>query len=193
MVRSSFSFKIFPVVLGALVVMAYFSGCSGGSNQISQKEDKLQTVNDNKTSTQQFLIYIDSIAKLPLAKFNEANILSLNKSFSGKLPLVFYHSGKLNEEKNIVIQYYRNQDLNNNIKAGAIFLVPKPITDSLRIADFTGYFGSIKKEEPLIGTTAQPLPVQIAVTDETSIKLTFNDNEKIDQAHVISVEVLKYK
>ena len=71
-----------------------------------------------------------------------------------------------------------------------IFLIPETITDSLVVANFTEYFGHIKIEKPLIGITAQPLPVNIRVSSHRKIKLTFKNNENRDQAGVTMVEVL---
>jgi hypothetical protein len=190
MLHSIFKVKVLSAIFCA-IVLCFFS-CNGNRAQHKQKEDKFQKNVHQTDSIQLFLTYIDSVSKIPLSKFSEASLISLNKKFSGKLPLVMYNSGKRDEDKNIIAQLYKNKDTINVIKAGAIFLLPKSVTDPLHIADFTRYFGSLKKEKPMIGVTEQPLPVQINVSASTSIKLTFNNNEKLDQARVIMVEVLKY-
>lgn len=188
----SFSSKIGYAVIFTFLINC-FLGCSGNQAQDQKKGGRLQPVNDHKVSTTHlFLTYIDSLAKLPLAQFNEAHIQSLNKTFSSKLMVEIYNDEKHDAEKSIVVQYYKNEEKANKIKAGTICLIPESISDSLRVADFASYFGSIKEEKPLIGVTAQPLPVKIKVSESTTIKLTFNSHEKLDQAHVIMVEVLKY-
>jgi len=191
MLRSISKVKVLSVIFCA--IMLCFFSCNGNRAQHKQQEDQFQkTVHQDADSIHLFLTYIDSVSKIPLSKFNEASLISLNKTFSGKLPLVLYNDGKHNDDNKIIAQVYKNKDTANKIKAGVIFLVPKSITNALHIADFTRYFGSLKKEKPMIGVTEQPLPVQIDVSASTSVKLTFNNNEKLDQALVIMVEVLKY-
>ncbi|QDW26110.1 hypothetical protein [Pedobacter sp. KBS0701] len=191
MLRSISKVKVLSVAFFA--VMLCFLSCNENRVQQDQKDDKsLKTVHQEKDSKHLFLTYIDSVSKIPLSKLSETGLISLNKAFSGKLPLAIHKSAEDNADKNIIAQVYKNKDTINKIKAGVIFLVPKSITDSLYIGDFTRYFGSLKKEKPTIGVTEQPLPVQINVSTSTSIKLTFNNNEKLDQARVIMVEVLKY-
>ena len=188
----SFSSKIGHAVIFTFIISC-FLGCNRNHSQDQKKEVKLQSVNDQKmSSTHLFLTYIDSLSKLPLTQFNEKHIQLLNKKFSGKLMIEIYNDKKHDGEKSIVVQYYKNEEKVNKVKAGLICLIPESISDSLRIADFVGYFGSIKEEKPLIGITAQPLPVKIKVSESTTIKLTFNSHEKPDQAHVIMAEVLKY-
>ncbi|MCX2432412.1 hypothetical protein [Pedobacter sp. GR22-10] len=188
----SFNSKIGHTIIFTFIISC-FLGCSGNQDHHQKEESKLQLVDNHKTGIADlFLNYIDSLVKLPLAQFNEPHIQALNKKFSGKLKLEIYHDEKHDSEKSIVVQYYKNGEKRNMIKAGVICLIPKPISDSLRIADFASYFGSIKEEKPEIGITAQPLPVKIKVSDSTTIKLTFNNHEKLDQAHVIMVEILKY-
>ncbi|MFW0717152.1 hypothetical protein [Pedobacter sp. N23S346] len=192
MISASLNFRILHIFF-LIFLLGSFSGCNGDHAPFQKKEYMLQVANDKKMSDAHlFLTYIDSVAKLPLTKFSEANLIILNKKFSEYLPLVMHNLSKDDNGKNIVIQLYHKSDSTNTIQAGAIFLVPKHITDSLHIADFTRYFGSIKKEKPLIGITEQPLPVQITISASTAIKLTFNDHEKIEQSKVIMVEVLKY-
>lgn len=192
MISASLNFRILDIFF-LIFLLGSFSGCSGDHEQHQKKEDKLQVANDHKMSNSHlFLTYVDAVAKLPLQDFNEVNIQSINKKFSNQLPLVMYDPSKDDNGQSIVVQIYKNKGAANKIKSGAILLVPKHITDSLHIADFTRYFGNIKKEKPLIGITEQPLPVQITISASTAIKLTFNDHEKIEQAKVIMVEVLKY-
>ncbi|MGN8058236.1 hypothetical protein ACTJKN_18285 [Pedobacter sp. 22163] len=186
--RSYFRFNIFFVLL--FTVSACFVGCNGDNKQGSKpNNDKIA---EKVNVTNLFISYTDSVAKLPLNRFNETGIISLNKSFAGKLPLSIYQGKQTNNDKNIIVQPYQNNDT-ATIIAGIILLVPKSITDSLRIGDFTRHFGGIKIEKPMIGVTEQPRPVQINVNANTVIKLTFNDNEKLTLAHVTMVEVLKYR
>ncbi|MGO4877699.1 hypothetical protein [Pedobacter sp. AJM] len=176
---------IFTFIMGA------FLGCS--ENQTHDQKKREKSVNDQKAgSTHVFLTYIDSLTKIPLNQFNEPRIQSLNKKFSAKLMVEIYNDEKHDAEKSIVVQYYKNEEQANKVKAGMICLIPESISDSLRIADFAAYFGKINEEKPLIGITAQPLPVKIKVSESTTLKLTFNSHEKLDQAHVIMAEVLKY-
>jgi len=186
--RSYFRFNIFFVLL--FTVSACFVGCNGDSKQDSKpKNDKIA---EKVNVTDLFISYTDSVAKLPLNRFNETGIVLLNKSFAGKLPLSIYQGKQINNDQNIIVQPFQNNDTASLI-AGIVLLVPKSITDSLRIGDFTRHFGGIKIEKPMIGVTEQPRPVQINVNANTVIKLTFNDNEKLALAHVTMVEVLKYR
>ncbi|KRT15641.1 hypothetical protein ASU31_13330 [Pedobacter ginsenosidimutans] len=185
--RSYFRFNMLLVLLYA--VAACFVGCNGNSKQDSKPNNKIA---EKASVTDLFLSYTDSVAKLPLNRFNEAGIVSLNKSFADKLPLSIYKGKQTNNDKNIIVQPYQNNNT-ATIIAGIILLVPKSITDSLHIGDFARHFGDIKKEKPMIGVTEQPRPVQINVNANTVIKLTFNDNEKLALAHVTMVEVLKYR
>ncbi|GGH19066.1 hypothetical protein GCM10007422_43660 [Pedobacter zeae] len=186
--RSYFRFNVFFVLLYA--VSTCFAGCNGNGKEENKPGNNKATAKANVTDL--FLSYTDSAAKLPLDRFNEAGITSLNKTFAGKLPLTIYDGKEHRDDKSIVIQPYKNNDI-ATISAGMILLVPKSITESLRIGDFTRHFGEIKKEKPLIGITEQPLPVEISIDAHTSLKLTFNNNEKLDQAHVTMVEILKYR
>ncbi len=186
--RSYFRFNVFFVLL--YIVSACFSGCNRDSRQHSEPNNNKVTAKTNVPDL--FLSYTDSVAKLPLNRFNEAGIQSLNKAFAGKLPLSMYNGKQNNDDKSIVIQPYHNKDV-STIGAGIILLVPKSITDSLYIGDFTRHFGNIQQEKPMIGVTEQPRPVEIKLNANTSIRLTFNDNEKLALAHVTMVEVLKYR
>lgn len=181
--RSSFRFNIFFVLL--YLVGICFAGCNGDSKSVNNH------VTEKVNITDLFLSYTDSVAKLPLNNFNKAGIVSLNKKFADKLPLTIYNGKQESDDKNIIVQPYQN---NNTaaISAGMILLVPKSITDSLHVGDFTHRFGNIKKEES-IAVTEQPLPVEINIDAHTSIKLTFNNNEKLDRAQVTMVEVFKYR
>jgi len=186
--RSYFRFNMFFVLL--YIVSACFVGCKGDGKQDSKPNDN--KITEKVSVTDLFLSYTDSVAKLPLTRFNEAGIISLNKTFAAKLPLTIYNGKKYSDDKSIIVQPYQNNDT-AAISAGIILLVPKSITDSLRIGDFTRHFGDVNKEKPMIGVTEQPRPVQINVNANTAIKLTFNDNEKLALAHVTMVEVLKYR
>lgn len=192
MINASSSSKIWPVFLFVLVI-GVFAGCNSDQASSVKKEEKLLKAKAGKMSeTQLFLNYIDSVTKLPLKDFNEDKVQGLNQKFADQLPLVMYDASKEPVES-IVVQLYRNKAATDTVKSGAVILVPRHLTDSLRVADFTGYFGKLKKEKPLIGITAQPLPVQIDLFSGTALQLTFNDHEKPEQAHVITVEILKYK
>lgn len=188
--RSSFLFNISFVLICSASLC--FCGCNGNVNQDSNNVGK-NKVAAQKGVTNLFLSYTDSLIKLPLASFNEEGILSLNKRFEGNLPLIIYNGKKGGDRKSIVIQPYQNNGTATNITAGIILLLPKHIADSLHIGDFTRYFGNIKEEKPAIGVTEQPLPVEINVNGNTSLKLTFNNNEKLHLAQVTTVEVLKYR
>ncbi|WP_025145658.1 hypothetical protein [Pedobacter jeongneungensis] len=183
-------FKL-PVIICVLIFICCLS-CT--EDRTKNKKDNVSIIDKKSAGVSQlFLDYTDSVTKLPSAKLNEAGITSLNRAFSGKLPLAIYNGKQYNNDKNIVVQSYKNNDTKSIIKSGVILLVPKFITDSLRIRDFTRHFGNIKEEKQMIGTTEQPLPVQINVDANTAMKLTFNPGEKLELAHVIMVEVLKYK
>lgn len=188
--RSSFLFNISFLLIGSASLCLW--GCNGNVNQDSNNVGK-NKVAAQKGVTNLFLSYTDSLIKLPLASFNEEGILSLNKRFEGNLPLIIYNGKKGDDGKSIVIQPYQNKGTATNITAGIILLLPKHIADSLHIGDFTRYFGNIKEEQPAIGVTEQPLPVEINVNGNTSLKLTFNNNKKLHLAQVTTVEVLKYR
>ncbi len=195
MINSSFTFKRKSIylTLPAFILGAFLS-CSGDHAQNRKNKSVLPEVKEMKAGRPKvFLAYIDSVAKLPDTKFNEAGIRSLNKKFLHTLPLVIYDSLKEEKAQDIVMQYYRNKETNPTIHSEMIFLVPESMTDSLTVGDFMGYFGSIRKEIPLIGVTAQPLPVYIDVSPGRSIQLTFNNNEKQDKAGVIEVVVQYHK
>ena len=170
-------------------VSACFVGCNVDNKQDKPNNNKIA---EKASVTGLFLSYTDSVAKLPLNRFNETGIILLNKSFADELPLSIYKGKQTNNDQNIIIQPYQNNDT-ATIIGGIILLVPKSITDSLHIGDFTRHFRDLKKEKPMIGVTEQPRPVQINVDANTAIKLTFNDNEKLALAHVTMVEVLKYR
>lgn len=193
--KLSFIFKSNSIyyILFAFILSSFLS-CKDDKNQ-SQKNksiiSKAKKLEDNQAKT--FLTYVDSVSKLPEAKFNEAGIRSLNKRFLNRLPLVMYDPTKDENGQRIIIQYYKNNETYIKVESGIIFLIPETITDSLVVADFTDYFGSIKNEKPLIGITAQPLPVHIQVSSTRAIKLTFKNNENHNQAGVTTVEVLNYR
>ncbi len=147
---------------------------------------------NNPVKAKLILTYIDSIIKLPNAKFNDAGIRSLNKRFLSELPLAMHDSVKGDNRKDIIIQFYRCKEPYPEVGSGIILLIPKAISDSLVVSDFTNYFGNIKNEKTYMSITAQPLPVYINVSSERSIKLTFNNNEKQSKAAVTTVELLNH-
>lgn len=190
MVCSYLRFKVFPLVI-FMALLCFFYSCNGEPQKNERKHQAadLQEIKDSQV----FLTYVDSVAHFPLAKFGEANLNALNHKFSDHLPLMMHHPSKEDDGKNIVIQLYHNNGATDTIKAGAIFLVPKSISDSLNVEDFIRYFGKLKTEKPLIGVTSQPLPVMLDLFPGTSLKLTFNDNKDIAKAKVVTVEVLKFR
>lgn len=193
--RPSFIFKsdrIYYIVFAFL--LSCFLNCNGDHAQSRKNRSVIPQAQKMKANQAEvFLTYIDCVLKLPDTKFNEAGIRSLNKSFLNKLPLMIHDPTKEDNGKNIIIQYYKNNEGYDKIGSEIILLIPETITDSLTVADFTGCFGSIKNEKPLIGVTAQPLPVHIQVSPDRAVKLTFKNNENRDQAVVTTVEVLNYR
>jgi len=182
-------FKLLPAIVGALILI-----CCLSCNEDRTKNKNVRPADKKSENvTRLFLNYTDSVTKFPLSKLNEAGIISLNRKFAGKLPLAIYNGEQYHDDQNIIIQPYKNNGTESTVKAGVILLVPKFLTDSLLIGDFTRHFGNIEEEKQTIGTTEQPLPVKINVDANTAIKLTFNPGEKLELAHVIMVEVLKYK
>nr|WP_314492587.1 hypothetical protein [uncultured Chryseobacterium sp.] len=136
---------------------------------------------------------MDSVSKLPEAKFTEDGIRSLNKRFLNKLPVVMYDRTKEDNRQSIIIKYHKNKEGHRKMGSEIILLIPEKISDSLVVADFTDYFGSIRNEKPLIGVTAQPLPLYIRVSSYRDIKITFKNNENQNQAGVTMVEVVNYR
>ncbi|GAA4210861.1 hypothetical protein GCM10022289_38910 [Pedobacter jeongneungensis] len=182
-------FKLLPAITGALILIC----CLSCNEDRTKNKNVLLANKKSESTTRLFLNYTDSVTKLPLAKLNEAGIISLNRKFTGKLPLAIYNGEQQHNNQNVIVQPYQNNGTENMVKAGVILLVPKFLTDSLLIDDFTHHFGNIEEEKQTIGTTEQPLPVKINVDANTAMKLTFNPGEKLELAHVIMVEVLKYK
>ena len=183
-------FKIFPLVVLTALLCSILS-CSG-EHQNQDSSHQPGDVTEIKVP-RLFLAYIDSVTRVPLKKFNETSLIAFNHEFSNRLPLTMHDPSKVDNEKNIVMQVYRHDNAIDSIQAGAIFLLPKVISDALSVEEFTRYFGKIKPEKPLIGVTAQPLPVQIDVFPGTSLKLTYNDHANRAEAKVVTVEVLKTK
>ncbi|KFC19537.1 hypothetical protein IO90_09640 [Chryseobacterium sp. FH1] len=171
-----------------------FLGCKEENSRSNKKDSIIHKVKEVETDQNKlFLTYVDSVSKLPEAKFTEAGIRSLNKRFFNKLPVVMYDPTKEDNGQSIIIQYHKDKEEYLKMGSEIIILIPETITDSLVVADFTDYFGSIKNEKPLIGVTAQPLPVFIQVSSNRAIKLTFKNNEDKNQAGVTAVEVLNYR
>lgn len=185
--RLSGRIYFFLVLIAATVL--YFSGCSGADKQPDEKNGHILA--EKVSITNSFLSYTDSLTRLSLSQLNRLGIVPINKRFAGQLPLSIYE-GKAIGQDSIIVQPYKNNDM-ASVQAGIRLLVPKSITDSLTIGDFTRYFGDIKKERPMIGTTEQPLPIEISINASTALKLTFNNSEKLELAHVTMVEVLKYR
>lgn len=174
--------------------LSCFLNCNGDHGKSCKNRSVIPQAQKMKANQAEvFLTYIDCVLKLPGTKFNEAGIRSLNKRFSSKLPLVIHDPTKEDNGKNIIIQYYKSEEVQSTTGSEFIFLIPETITDSLVVADFTDRFGSIKNEKPLIGVTAQPLPVHIQVSSDRAMKLTFKNNENRNQAAVTTVEVLNYR
>lgn len=185
--------KSIAYILSAFTLGFFLSG--NGENFQGMKNSAVITeVKENKAhQTVVFLTYIDSIVKLPDARFNMPGIWSLNKIFLSELPLVMHEHAKEESRQNILLQYYENKKASLEVESGIVFLIPEALTDSLVVADFTDYFGSIENEKRLMGVTAQPLPVYIRVTPKRKIKLTFKNNENQDQAGLTAVEVVNYR
>ena len=190
MVFSVSKFKVFHLVALTALLCIIFS-CSG-EHQNQDSSQQSADVTEVKVP-QLFLTYIDSVTRVPVEKFNEASLIAFNHEFSNRLPLMMHDPSKVDNGKNIVMQVYRHDNAIDSIQAGAVFLLPKVISDSLSVGDFTRYFGKTKPEKPMIGVTAQPLPVQIDVFPGTSLKLTYNDHANRAEAKVVTVEVLKSK
>lgn len=185
--RLSGRLHMFLTLIAATILC--FSGCSGNGKKPDEENGPMlaekASINDS------FLSYTDSLTKLPLSKLNDLGIVAINKAFANKLPIGLYSSKAIGHDS-IIVYPYKNNDI-ATVRAGIRLLVPQSITDSLTIGDFTRYFGDIRKEKPMIGVTEQPLPVQININANTALKLTFNNNQKLDLAHVTMVEVLKYR
>ncbi|MCJ8154702.1 hypothetical protein MKJ01_13100 [Chryseobacterium sp. SSA4.19] len=172
------------------LMLGIFLNCSGDHPQNRKDKSSLPEVKEMKASRPKIiLVYIDSVAKLPDAKFNEAGIRSLNKKFLNKLPLVMYDSLKETQGQNIVMQYHYSKKENLTTNSEMIFLIPESMTETLTVGDFTDYFGDIREQEPLIGIIKQPLPEYIDISPKRSIKLTFNNSEKRDRAGVVMISV----
>lgn len=175
-----------------LALIVAITLCFSGCRDRKQAEEKnVNLLMQKKSIVASFLSYTNALTKLPLSKPNDQALVPINKAFADKLPITTY-KGKAIADDSIVVHVYKNNDI-ATISAGIRLLVPESITDSLTIGDFTRYFGSVKKEKPMIGITEQPLPVEISIDANTALKLTFNSNEKLELAHVTMVEVLKYR
>lgn len=175
-------------------MLGFFLSCNGENFQGKKNSAVITEVKQTKAyQTVVFLTYIDSIVKLPDARFDMPGIQSLNKIFLSELPLVMHEHAKEENRQNILLQYYENKEAALEVESGIVFLIPEALTDSLVVADFTDYFGSIENEKPLIGVTAQPLPVYIRVSPERKIKLTFKNNQNQDQAGLTAVEIINLR
>jgi len=173
-------------------MLTAFMSCNNAKQDQKVANQSKASATQQLSRVQMFTDYIDAIAKLPLTNFDESHIVALNQAAPAPLQLVVFADGQANEAS-IIMQPYRNNDPANPIKAGAIFLLPKSLSDSARVADFISRFGELKKEDAVIAETGQPLPVNLKVDEATALKLTINHNKQLSQANVITVEVLKYK
>jgi len=173
-------------------MIATFVSCNNAKQEHKEANQAKASKNQQASRLQMFINYIDEIAKLPLTDFDQSHIEALNQVAPASLRLVVF-AGEQANEASIIMQAYRNNDSANPVKAGAIFLLPKSLSDSSRVADFTNHFGGLKKEDATIAASGQPLPVNLKVDDATALKLTINHNKQLSQANVITVEVLKYK
>lgn len=185
--RLSGHLYMFHALIAATILC--FSGCSGNGKQLNEKNGHIFA--EKVSVKDSFLSYTDSLTKLPLSKINDQGIVPVNKAFANKLPISLYKGEAIGHDS-IIVKPYKNNDI-ATIKAGIRLLVPQLIADSLTIGDFTRYFGDIKKEKPMIGTTELPLPVEININASTVLKLTLNNYKKLELAHVTMVEVLKYR
>ncbi|MEO8255075.1 MAG: hypothetical protein ABI554_11880 [Flavobacterium sp.] len=188
-----FSLKM-PYYIMVTLLLTCFICCNGNNTENHKRDYNTKNVKEMKVGqTQLLLTYVDSIINLPNSKFNTLGIKSLNKTFYGQLPLLMYDPVKDEDSRQIVIQYYKNRDTIHERHSGVILLIPEYITESLSISDFIIHFGSIKKEKSFLFKTLQPLPVQINVSANTAIKLSFNNNIDQDQAGVILIEIIRFK
>lgn len=191
MLRSIVNLKVLSVSLGILMLTTFIS-CNNAKQEQKVVNQSKAFGTQQVSRVQMFMSYIDEIAKLPLTDFDQSHIEALNQAAPASLQLVVF-AGEQANEASIIMQPYRNNDTANPIKAGAIFLLPKSLSDSARVTDFTRRFGELKKEDAAIAATGQPLPVNLKVDEATALKLTINHNKQLSLANVITVEVLKYK
>lgn len=104
-----------------------------------------------------------------------------------------HDSIKEENKQDIIMQFYKNNQTSPEVESGMVILIPKTLTDSLAVLDFTHHFGPITDEKPLIRITEQPRPVHIKVSSDREIKLTFTNDINRDQAGVTMVEILNYR
>jgi len=191
--NSPITLKVLCYPLSAFIFSCFLS-CNGDHTQRQRNRTAEAEVKEIKSSRAQiFLAYLDALVKLPDAKFSEAELRSINKKYASQLPLVMYDSTQEQSRQDIVIHYYKNNQLGPVMESGIRFLVPETLTDSLVVSDFTRHFGSVTDEKPLIGITKQPLPVHIQVSSDREMKLTRKNNVNKEQAGVTMVDIFNYR
>ncbi|WP_343658115.1 hypothetical protein [Chryseobacterium sp.] len=175
-------------------ISSCFLYCKGDHAQNYRNRTNILEVRESIGNTSQiFLVYLDSLVNFPDTKFNEPTIRSFNTRYVSQLPLVMYDSLKAQSSDSILIQYYKSEQPNPQVESGIRFLIPKTISDSLVVSDFTSHFGPATNEKPLIGITKYPLPVRIRTSRDREIKLTLKNNVSREHAGVIMLEILNYK
>lgn len=185
--------KVLYYILPACMLTCFLS-CRGDRAQNYKESTNIPEVKEIKESKAGiFLTYLDALVKLPDATFNKAGIKSVNQKYVSELPLVMHDSIKEENKQDISMQYYKNNQTSPEVESAMVILIPKNITDSLAVLDFTYHFGPITDEKPLIGITEQPRPVHIKVASDREIKLTFRNKINRDQAGVTMVEILNYR
>ncbi|MDR6515819.1 hypothetical protein [Chryseobacterium camelliae] len=191
--NSPITLKVLCYPLSAFIFSCFLS-CNGDHTQRQRNRTAEAEVKEIKSSRAQiFLAYLDALVKLPDAKFSEAELRSINKKYASQLPLVMYDSTQEQSTQDIVIHYYKNNQLGPVMESGIRFLVPETLTDSLVVSDFTRYFGNVEDEKPLIGITKQPLSVHIKVSSDREMKLTRKNNINKEQAGVTMVDIFNYR
>lgn len=173
-------------------MLTCFLSCRGDRAQnYKERTPEAKEIKESKAGI--FLNYLDALAKLPDPTFNEAGIKSVNQNYISELPLVMHDSIKEENKQDIIMQYYKNNQTSPEVESGTVILIPRTLTDSLAVLDFTHHFGPITDEKPLIRITEQPRPVHIKVSSDREIKLTFTNDINRDQAGVTMVEILNYR
>ena len=185
--------KVLYYILPACMLTCFLS-CRGDRAQNYKESTNTPEAKEIKESKAGiFLTYLDALVKLPDPIFNKAGIKSVNQKYVSELPLVMHDSIKEENKQGIIMQYYKNNQTSPEVESGTVILIPKTLTDSLAVLDFTHHFGPITDEKPLIRITEQPRPVHIKVSSDREIKLTFTNDINRDQAGVTMVEILNYR
>lgn len=142
--NSLITLKVLYYIVSAFMFSCFLS-CNGDHVQSQGNRTAHPEVKEIKSSRAQiFLAYLDALVKLPDAKFSEAEFRSINKKYASQLPLVMYDSTQEQSRQDIVIHYYKNNQLGPVMESGIRFLVPETLTDSLVVSDFTRYFGNVE-------------------------------------------------